>query len=89
MQGAEVYRFTRVTDLEQRRDGTWNVVTDKGNIHAEHVVNAAGLWGREVGRMSGIELPILAMQHQYLISEEIPEVAQSATDTAHLRFDLR
>jgi dimethylglycine dehydrogenase len=84
MQGAEVYRFTRVTDLEQCPDGTWNVVTDKGNIHAEHVVNAAGLWGREIGRMSGIELPILAMQHQYLISEEIPEVAQSATEMLHI-----
>jgi dimethylglycine dehydrogenase len=84
MQGAEVYRFTRVTDLEQCPDGTWNVVTDKGNIHAEHVVNAAGLWGREIGHMSGIELPILAMQHQYLISEEIPEVAQSATEMLHI-----
>jgi dimethylglycine dehydrogenase len=84
MQGAEVYRFTRVTDLQHRPDGTWDVVTDKGNIHAEHVVNAAGLWGREVGRMSGIELPILAMQHQYLISEEIPEVAQSDTEMLHI-----
>ena len=43
VQGAEVYRFTRVTDLKQRPDGTWDVITDKGNIHAEHVVNAAGL----------------------------------------------
>src|ERR1700719_3067810 len=82
--GAEVYRFTRVTDLKPNADGSWNVVTDSGNIHAEHVVNAAGLWAREVGRMTGLELPVLAMEHQYLISEEIPEVAQSATEMLHI-----
>jgi len=47
--GAEVYRFTRVTALEPRPDGTWNVITDKGSLVAEHVVNAGGLWAREVG----------------------------------------
>jgi dimethylglycine dehydrogenase len=41
-------------------------------VHAEHVVNAGGLWAREVGRMVGLELPILAMEHQYLITEDIP-----------------
>ena len=45
--------------------------TDKGTIIAEHVVNAGGLWAREVGRMVGLELPILAMEHQYLITEQI------------------
>ncbi len=60
--------------LEQRVDGTWNVITEKGEIHAEHVVNAGGLWAREVGRMAGIELPVLAMQHHYLVTEEIAEV---------------
>jgi dimethylglycine dehydrogenase len=84
LQGAEVYRFTLVTDVKSRPDGTWDVITDKGNIQAEHIVNAAGLWGREVGRMSGIELPILAMEHQYLISEEIPEVAGSNTEMLHI-----
>ena len=60
--GAEVHRFTAVTALNQRTDGTWDVFTYKGIIHAEHVVNAAGLWAREVGRMAGIELPVLAME---------------------------
>jgi dimethylglycine dehydrogenase len=83
-QGAEVYRFTRVTELTQRRDGSWDVVTDKGTIHAEHVVNAAGLWAREVGRMVGLELPVLAMEHQYLLTEEIPEVKASATEMLHV-----
>ena len=74
LQGAEVYRHTRVTDLTQREDGSWDVITEQGNIHAEHVVNAGGLWAREVGRMVGLELPILAMEHQYLITEDMPEV---------------
>ena len=72
--GAEVHRFTQVTGLEQRADGTWDVITDKGRIHAEHVVNAAGLWAREIGRMAGIELPVLAMEHMYIVTEEIPEI---------------
>ena len=70
--GAEVVRHTRVVDLKSRPDGSWDVITDHGNVHAEHVVNAGGLWAREVGRMVGLELPILAMEHQYLITEQIP-----------------
>jgi dimethylglycine dehydrogenase len=70
--GAEVVRRTRVVDLRPRADGSWDVITDHGNVHAEHVVNAGGLWAREVGRMVGLELPVLAMEHQYLITEQIP-----------------
>ena len=72
--GASVERFTRVLALEPRRDGSWNVVTDKGTVHAEHVVNCAGLWARELGHMVGIELPVLAMEHHYLITEDLPEL---------------
>jgi dimethylglycine dehydrogenase len=72
--GAEIVRHTRVTDLKSRADGSWDVITDHGNVHAEHVVNAAGLWAREVGRMVGLELPILAMEHQYLITGDMPEL---------------
>ena len=74
--GAEVHRFTRVTALYPRPDGGWLVVTDKGEISCEHVVNAAGLWAREVGHMAGIELPVLAMEHMYIITEDIPEVVE-------------
>ena len=73
--GAEVERHTMVTDLRQRADGTWDVITDRGEIHAEHIVNAGGLWAREVGRMIGIELPVLAMEHMYLVTEPMTEVA--------------
>ncbi|TPJ21224.1 FAD-dependent oxidoreductase [Mesorhizobium sp. B2-7-2] len=73
--GAEVERFTKVEDIVRRPDGLWRVITNKGDIIAEHVVNAGGLWAREVGRMVGLELPVLAMEHMYLITEDMPEVA--------------
>ncbi|MDQ3345516.1 MAG: FAD-dependent oxidoreductase, partial [Chloroflexota bacterium] len=80
--GAEVHRNTAVTGLSQRPDGSWDVQTDVGTtIHAEHVVNAAGLWAREVGRMVGIELPILAMEHMFLLTENMPEVAANMAAT--------
>jgi dimethylglycine dehydrogenase len=84
LQGAEVFRHNRVVELKPRADGTWEVVTEKGTVHAEHVVNAAGLWGREVGRMVGLELPVLAMQHHYIITEAIPEVEASKTEMLHV-----
>ncbi|MEO4000246.1 FAD-dependent oxidoreductase [Mesorhizobium sp. CAU 1732] len=73
--GAEVHRFTKVEDIARREDGMWRVITNKGEVVAEHVVNAGGLWAREVGRMVGLELPVLAMEHMYLITEDMPEVA--------------
>ncbi len=79
--GAEVYRHTKVESLSQRKDGTWDVFTDKGEIHTEHVVNAGGLWAREVGRMVGIELPVLAMEHMYLVTEDMKEVADHFKST--------
>lgn len=72
--GAVIELHTKVEDLVQREDGSWDVITNKGNVHAEHVVNAAGLWAREVGRMCGLEIPVLAMEHMYLITEDMPEV---------------
>ncbi|HEX3847978.1 MAG TPA: FAD-dependent oxidoreductase, partial [Steroidobacteraceae bacterium] len=73
--GASVERFTKVERLIQNADRSWRVITNKGDVHAEHVVNAGGLWAREVGHMVGREHPVLAMEHMYLITEDIPEVA--------------
>jgi dimethylglycine dehydrogenase len=84
VQGAEIYRFNRVTDLQHRPDGTWDVITEQGTIHAEHIVNAGGLWAREIGRMVGLELPVLAMEHHYLVTEEIPEVVASEKEVLHI-----
>src|SRR5262245_7135382 len=80
--GAEVHRVTPVVGLSPERDG-WRVITPKGEIRAEIVVNAGGLWAREVGRLVGIELPVLAMQHHYLITEDMPEVAEYVQRTGH------
>ncbi len=74
-EGAQVLRNTCVNDLQQHADGSWDVVTDHGTIHAEHVVNAAGLWAREVGRMAGVQLPLVPMEHHYLITDTIPSLA--------------
>ncbi|WP_157016161.1 GcvT family protein [Mesorhizobium xinjiangense] len=74
--GAEIVLRNRVTDLTQEPDGTWNVVTEQGTVKTEHVVNCGGLWAREVGRMVGLELPLLAMEHMYLLTEPMPEVEE-------------
>ena len=73
--GAEVVEHNRVLELNQRSDHTWDVVTEKGTVHAEHVINAAGLWAKQVGRMVGLELPLAPLQHHYLVTETIPEIA--------------
>ncbi len=81
--GAEIYQQTRVTALKACPDGGWDVVTEKGTIRAEHVVNCGGLWGREIGRMVGIELPVLAMEHMYLVTEDMPEVVAFNKEKGH------
>jgi dimethylglycine dehydrogenase len=74
--GAEIVLRNRVVELTQEVDGTWNVVTEQGTVKAEHVVNCGGLWAREVGRMVGLELPLLAMEHMYLLTEPMREVEE-------------
>ena len=72
--GATVIENNRVLELHQTADG-WRVVTERGTVTCAHVVNAAGLWAKQVGRMAGIELPVSPLNHHYLISDTIPEVA--------------
>ncbi|MFZ1469030.1 MAG: FAD-dependent oxidoreductase [Paracoccaceae bacterium] len=73
--GAEIHRFTPVTGTEQQPDGSWIVRTDKGDIRTPWVVNAAGLWAREVAAMAGVTLPLMPTEHQYFVTEAIPEIA--------------
>ncbi len=73
--GVDVVQGNRVLALERRPDGDWDVATEQGTIVAEHVVNAAGLWARRVGRMVGVDHPLVPMPHHYLVTEAIPEVA--------------
>ncbi|TPI58161.1 FAD-dependent oxidoreductase [Mesorhizobium sp. B3-1-3] len=73
--GADVILRNRVIELKQRADGGWEVVTEKGTIVTEHVVNAGGLWAKQVGLMAGVDLPVTPMEHHYFVTEDIPEVA--------------
>lgn len=80
MGGAQIYTHTMVHETNPRPDGSWDVVTNKGTIHAEHVVNAGGLWAREVGAMAGVYLPLHPMEHQYLVTEEVPLIREMMAD---------
>lgn len=73
--GAEIHRFNPVIGTRPQPDGSWIVDTEKGSIHTDWVINAAGLWAREVGRMAGINLPLIPTEHQYFVTETIPEIA--------------
>jgi len=74
MLGAEINRFCPVIGTEPQPDGSWIVRTEKGDIHTGWVVNAAGLWGREVAAMAGLTLPLQPTEHQYFVTEAIPEI---------------
>ena len=84
MGGAEIILHTRVLQTNPTAEG-WEVITDKGTIVCEHLVNAAGLWAREVGAMAGVYLPLLPMAHQYLVTDDIPEiVARGGREFPHV-----
>lgn len=84
MNGAQIALRTKVEALNPRADGSWEVITDQGNLVAEHVVNAAGLWAREVGEMAGVRLPLHPMEHQYLVTDEIDEVINRSNELPHV-----
>ncbi|HWT30589.1 MAG TPA: FAD-dependent oxidoreductase [Propylenella sp.] len=80
--GARVYRHTPVIETNPLPGGGWEVVTLNGTIRADILVNAAGLWAREIGRLAGIDLPVQPMEHHYLITETIPEVRDHGSEVA-------
>ena len=73
--GADIILRNRVLGLQQRADGQWELETEQGRLVAEHVVNAAGLWARRVGRMVGVNLPVTPMSHHYLVTDDVPMLA--------------
>ena len=83
MQGAEIVLRNPVRELRPRLGGRWDVVTVQGTVNAEYVVNAAGLWAREVGEMAGVSLPCHPMEHQYLVTDDLPEVYERDTELPH------
>ena len=72
--GAEVHRHTPVTGLTQQPDDSWIVHTTKGDIRAHKVVNAGGYRCNEVGAMMGVEHPVASMEHQYMLTEALPQI---------------
>jgi len=72
--GAEIYTETRVIGIRLKRGAVYEVLTEKGNIKTEIIVNAAGIWAPEIGKMVGVSIPIIPMEHQYLITKPIPGV---------------
>ena len=84
MGGATIETHCKVIETNQRADGTWDVVTEKGTIHAEHIVNAGGLWAREVGAMAGVYLPLHPMEHQYIVTDDIAEIYNREHEHPHV-----
>ena len=84
MGGATIKINSKVIETNQRSDGTWDVVTERGTIHTEHVVNAGGLWAREVAAMAGVYLPLHPMEHQYIVTDDIPEIFGRDSEHPHV-----
>ena len=82
--GAKIMLRNPVQETNPLSDGSWEVVTQQGTVHAEHVVNAAGLWAREVGALAGVYLPLHPMEHQYLITEPTSEVYDREQELPHV-----
>jgi dimethylglycine dehydrogenase len=74
--GAEINRLTTVTAIQRLSGGEWKVVTDKGDIVCQHVVSATGNFARVTGRMVGLSVPVIPVQHQYIVTEAHPEIVE-------------
>jgi dimethylglycine dehydrogenase len=74
--GAEIYRNTTVTGISQKPNGEWLVATDKGEITCEHVVSATGNFARKTGEMVGLDIPVIPVEHQYIVTEQHPLIME-------------
>jgi len=72
--GADIYRQTAVIGIEQQTTGEWTVKTDKGDITCEHVVSASGNFARQTGAMVGLDVPVIPVQHQFIVTEPHPDI---------------
>jgi 4-methylaminobutanoate oxidase (formaldehyde-forming) len=77
MKGARIKQGIRVTGFERQDRRVTRVLTDQGAIDCETVVNAAGMWGRDIGLMMGVRVPAIAVEHQYLITDPIPDLPKN------------
>ena len=72
--GAEIYRNTTVTAISRTASGEWKVTTDKGEITCEHIVSATGNFARKTGQMVGLNIPVIPVEHQYIVTEAHPDI---------------
>ena len=86
--GAEVYRNTPVTGLTQHKDDSWTVHTEHGDIDCEIVVNACGYRVNEVGAMMGVHHPVMSMEHQYFVTDDIPAIVDAGHRMPLLRCPI-
>jgi len=85
MRGAEIYRFNPVRDTTKTPSGEWIVHTKNGDIICETIVNCGGLWATKLGAMVGLDLPILAMEHQHILFDDVPELEDTSLRLPLLR----
>jgi len=74
--GAEIYEHTLVEDIQQQKDQSWVVSTDKGDISCQHVVSCTGSFARKTGEMVGLDIPVIPVEHQFLVTEQHPEIME-------------
>jgi len=74
--GAEIYRNTGVSSITRTASGAWCVSTDKGDIECEHIVSATGNFARKTGAMVGIDIPVIPVEHQYIVTEPHPAIQE-------------
>jgi dimethylglycine dehydrogenase len=74
--GANIYRNTAVLNIEQASSGGWVVETEKGSITCDHVISATGNYARKTGAMVGLDIPVIPVEHQYLVTEPHPALQQ-------------
>ena len=74
--GVEIVRHTRVVDIRPEPDGAWRVVTDKGEIVAEHIATATGSWCRQTLALVGLDVPVIPVEHQYIVTDTHPALAE-------------
>ncbi|CAK4610834.1 hypothetical protein LEN26_016671 [Aphanomyces euteiches] len=83
--GAFICQYLPALKLNEKADGTWDVTTSKGTIHAKTIVNCTGFWGRELLQSVGVDLPLVSIEHQYVITNSIPEVKSLSQELPVIR----
>ncbi|MCH2478111.1 MAG: FAD-dependent oxidoreductase, partial [Gammaproteobacteria bacterium] len=87
--GAEIYENTKVISMEQQKDHGWIVKTDQGDIACKHVVSCTGSFARKTGEMVGLDIPVIPVEHQFIVTEPHPEILERKKKGLHEMGVLR